>query len=104
MITHSYPHCWRCKTPLLYYARASWYIATTKFGTKMVALNKQINWVPPELESEGSAIGSRRTKIAELPRDRFWGTPLNIWVCQNEKWDSLRSIGSVELPGAGNSL
>jgi isoleucyl-tRNA synthetase len=48
-ITHSYPHCWRCKTPLLYYARESWYISTTKYAARMIALNKQINWVPPEV-------------------------------------------------------
>lgn len=95
-ITHSYPHCWRCKTPLLYYARASWYIATTKFAAKMVELNKQINWVPPEVGTGRFGNWLEENKDWALSRDRFWGTPLNIWVCQNEKCGHLQSIGSVE--------
>ena len=95
-ITHSYPHCWRCKTPLLYYARASWYIATTKFAAKMVELNKQINWVPPEVGTGRFGNWLEENKDWALSRDRFWGTPLNIWVCQNEKCGNLQSIGSVE--------
>ncbi|MGO9481465.1 MAG: isoleucine--tRNA ligase [Candidatus Kryptoniota bacterium] len=96
MITHSYPHCWRCKTPLLYYARTSWYIATTKFAAKMVKLNKQINWVPPEVGTGRFGNWLEENKDWALSRDRFWGTPLNIWVCQNEKCGHLRSVGSVE--------
>ncbi len=95
-ITHSYPHCWRCKTPLLYYARASWYIATTKFAPKMVELNKQINWVPPEVGTGRFGNWLEENKDWALSRDRFWGTPLNIWICQNEKCGTMRSIGSVE--------
>jgi len=95
-ITHSYPHCWRCKTPLLYYARASWYIATTKFAAKMVDLNKQINWVPPEVGIGRFGNWLEENKDWALSRDRFWGTPLNIWVCQNEKCGHLQSVGSVE--------
>jgi isoleucyl-tRNA synthetase len=95
-VTHSYPHCWRCKTPLLYYARASWYIATTKFAAKMVELNKQINWVPPEVGTGRFGNWLEENKDWALSRDRFWGTPLNIWVCQNEKCGHLQSIGSVE--------
>ncbi len=95
-ITHSYPHCWRCKTPLLYYARASWYIATTRFARKMVDLNRQINWVPPEVGTGRFGNWLEENKDWALSRDRFWGTPLNIWVCQNEKCGNMRSIGSVE--------
>ncbi len=96
VITHSYPHCWRCKTPLLYYARASWYIATTKFARKMVELNKEINWVPPEVGTGRFGNWLEENKDWALSRDRFWGTPLNIWVCQNDKCGNLQSIGSVE--------
>ena len=95
-VTHSYPHCWRCKTPLLYYARTSWYIATTKFAAKMVQLNKQINWVPPEVGTGRFGNWLEENKDWALSRDRFWGTPLNIWVCQNENCGHLQSIGSVE--------
>ena len=95
-ITHSYPHCWRCKTPLLYYARASWYIETTKFAKKMVELNKTINWVPPEVGVGRFGNWLEDNKDWALSRDRFWGTPLNIWVCGNEKCGHARSVGSVE--------
>jgi isoleucyl-tRNA synthetase len=104
-VTHSYPHCWRCKTPLLYYARASWYIATTEFAAKMVELNKQINWVPPEVGVGRFGNWLEENKDWALSRDRFWGTPLNIWICQNEKCGHLQSVGSVEeLRKRGNNV
>ena len=75
-ITHSYPHCWRCKTPLLYYARDSWYISTTKYAARMIELNKQINWVPPEVGEGRFGNWLEENKDWALSRDRFWGTPL----------------------------
>ena len=93
-VTHSYPHCWRCKTPLLYYARDSWYISTTKYAERMIALNKQINWVPPEVGEGRFGNWLEENKDWALSRDRFWGTPLPIWVC--EKCGKQRCIGSIE--------
>jgi len=100
-VTHSYPHCWRCKTPLLYYARDSWYISTTKYAERMIALNKQINWVPPEVGEGRFGNWLEENKDWALSRDRFWGTPLPIWVC--EKCGKQRCIGSIEelRQGAG---
>ena len=100
-VTHSYPHCWRCKTPLLYYARDSWYISTTKYAARMIALNKQINWVPPEVGEGRFGNWLEENKDWALSRDRFWGTPLPIWVC--EKCGKQRCIGSIEelRQGAG---
>ncbi|MBI1805306.1 MAG: isoleucine--tRNA ligase [Ignavibacteriae bacterium] len=92
-ITHSYPHCWRCKTPLLYYARDSWYIATTKYAKRMVELNKTINWFPPEVGEGRFGNWLEENKDWSLSRDRFWGTPLPIWVC--EKCGALKCIGSI---------
>lgn len=92
-ITHSYPHCWRCDTPLLYYARESWYIATTKYVRKMIELNRQINWVPPEVGEGRFGNWLEENKDWALSRDRFWGTPLPIWIC--EKCGTQRCIGSV---------
>jgi isoleucyl-tRNA synthetase len=94
MITHSYPHCWRCKTPLLYYARESWYIATTKYARRMVELNKTINWHPPEVGEGRFGNWLEENKDWSLSRDRFWGTPLPIWVC--EKCGAQKCVGSVE--------
>jgi isoleucyl-tRNA synthetase len=83
MIEHSYPHCWRCKTPLLYYARESWYIATTKYAERMVELNKTINWFPPEVGEGRFGNWLEENKDWSLSRDRFWGTPLPIWLCDS---------------------
>ncbi|MBI4810778.1 MAG: isoleucine--tRNA ligase, partial [Ignavibacteriales bacterium] len=94
MITHSYPHCWRCKTPLLYYARESWYIATTKYAQRMVELNKTINWYPPEVGEGRFGNWLEENKDWSLSRDRFWGTPLPIWIC--EKCGKQKCIGSIE--------
>ena len=92
-ITHSYPHCWRCKTPLLYYARESWYISTTRYAGKMTELNKQINWVPPEVGVGRFGNWLEENKDWALSRDRFWGTPLPVWICDSCK--EQKCIGSV---------
>ncbi len=92
-ITHSYPHCWRCKTPLLYYARESWYISTTKVAKRMIELNNEINWCPPEVGTGRFGNWLEENKDWALSRDRFWGTPLPIWTCGcGEK----KCIGSIE--------
>jgi isoleucyl-tRNA synthetase len=92
-ITHSYPHCWRCKTPLLYYARDSWYIATTKYARRMVELNRTIRWAPPEVGEGRFGNWLEENKDWALSRDRFWGTPLPIWVCPS--CGKQKCIGSV---------
>jgi isoleucyl-tRNA synthetase len=94
MHLHSYPHCWRCLSPLLYYARESWYIRTTDYAKRMIELNKQINWIPPEVGAGRFGNWLEENKDWALSRDRFWGTPLPIWIC--ESCGKQRCIGSVE--------
>ena len=101
-ITHSYPHCWRCDTPLLYYARESWYISTTRYASKMIDLNRQINWVPPEVGVGRFGNWLEENKDWAISRDRFWGTPLPIWICETCK--RQKCIGSVEELRGGENV
>src|ERR1051326_2705548 len=101
-ITHSYPHCWRCKTPLLYYARDSWYIATTKYARRMVDLNKTIHWHPPEVGEGRFGNWLEENKDWSLSRDRFWGTPLPIWICRGcGMKECIGSIQELESKASG---
>jgi isoleucyl-tRNA synthetase len=91
--THSYPHCWRCKSPLLYYARKSWYIKTTAIKDRLIANNKKINWFPREVGEGRFGEWLENNIDWSLSRDRFWGTPLPVWRCGN--CDHQECIGSV---------
>lgn len=91
---HSYPHCWRCDSPLLYYAKRSWYIRTEQNKDRLLKANSQIAWYPKEIGEGRFGEWLQNNVDWALSRDRFWGTPLPIWVC--EKCGAQECIGSGE--------
>jgi isoleucyl-tRNA synthetase len=91
---HNYPHCWRCDSPLLYYAKRSWYIQTTKVRDNLLANNDKIWWIPKEVGEKRFGEWLRNNVDWSLSRDRFWGTPLNIWKCT--ECDHQDMIGSID--------
>ncbi len=91
---HTYPFCWRCGTPLLYYARPTWYIRTSQFKDRLVEINDQINWYPEHIKKGRFGNWLANNVDWALGRERYWGTPLPVWEC--EGCHSQTCVGSVE--------
>ena len=93
--THSYPHCWRCDTPLIYYARASWFIRMTAVRDELVANNKTVNWIPPSIGEGRFGNWIEHVQDWGISRNRYWGTPLNIWKCSCGHEHAVGSIAEL---------
>lgn len=90
---HSYPHCWRCNTPLIYYARESWYIKMSAVKEDMIRNNNTINWIPESIGKGRFGDWLENLQDWAISRNRYWGTPLNIWQCE---CGHMHSVGSIE--------
>jgi isoleucyl-tRNA synthetase len=92
-IEHPYPHCWRCETPLLYFARGSWFIRTTAFRDSMLTRNARMDWHPPESGTGRFGEWLENNIDWAISRDRYWGTPLPLWLCDVDD-SHVEAIGS----------
>ena len=91
-ITHDYPHCWRCKQPLIYYAKPAWYIKTTEYKDKIIEANKKVNWYPEYVGTKRFNNWLENMVDWGISRNRYWGCPMPIWIC--EKCGNKHVIGS----------
>ena len=93
---HSYPHCWRCDTPLIYYARESWFIKMTEVKDDLIANNNTINWIPESIGKGRFGDWLENVQDWGISRNRYWGTPLNVWECECGCQHAIGSIAELK--------
>ena len=93
---HNYPHCWRTDTPLIYKAVPSWYVKVTEFKDRMVELNQQINWIPGHIKDGLFGKWLENARDWSISRNRFWGTPIPVWMSDDPRYPHIEVYGSIE--------
>ena len=93
---HSYPHCWRCREPLIYKGVSSWFVEVTKFKQRMLELNEQIRWVPEHIKDGQFGKWLENARDWSITRNRFWGSPVPVWKSDDPAYPRLDVYGSFE--------